>query len=117
MKKYESFKEWFSDQTAADQKIIRALRKLVKKVAPKLTEEVKWGNGCYIGLEYPVIFLYTDEDHVQFGFFAGASLKDPKKLLQGKGQYVRHVKVYSVKDIQETEFARLIRQAVKIEAE
>jgi hypothetical protein len=30
--------------------------------------------------------------HVNIGFFQGASLKDPSRLLQGTGRFMRHVK-------------------------
>jgi hypothetical protein len=50
---------------------------------------------------------------VQFGFFYGSSLRDPKGLLEGKGQYVRHVKVRNRSAIDERAFAALLRQAAK----
>lgn len=31
--------------------------------------------------------------HVHVGFFFGANLRDPSKLLEGKGRFMRHVKV------------------------
>lgn len=115
MKAYASFDLWAADQSAKHRRMIPTLRKLVKKVSPKLKETVKWGNGCWEGVEYPVIFLYADKDHLQFGFFAGAYLKDPKKVLHGKARYVRHLKVFTPKDIDEKLFARFIREAAKNE--
>jgi hypothetical protein len=50
---------------------------------------------------------------VQFGFFDGSALKDPKALLEGKGQYVRHIKVHNPSDIDERAFASLLRQAAR----
>jgi len=50
---------------------------------------------------------------VQFGFFRGASLDDPRGLLEGSAQYVRHIKVRKVKDIDEAAFGALLRQAAK----
>jgi hypothetical protein len=40
-------------------------------------------------------FAYTNAftAHVNVGFFQGASLPDPAGLLQGKGRYMRHVKL------------------------
>lgn len=117
MRKHETFAQWAADQTPKHKTIIRALRKLMKKVAPTLTESVKWTNGCWIGEEWPVAFLHAEEDHLQFGFFGGSALSDPKGLLEGRGKFVRHIKIRKASDINETPFARLIRQAVKIERE
>ena len=112
MKKYAGFDDYLKDQTATNQVIIRALREFVKGVAPGLSEAVKWGNGCWIGRNGPVAYVYSAADHVQFGFFNGSSLKDPRSLLQGQGKYVRHTKVREVSEIDERAFAALLRQAM-----
>ena len=113
MKAYETFDLYLADQTAKNQKLIRALRKFVRRAAPKLDESVKWGNGCWLNGKAPVAYVYSDADWVQFGFFRGASLDDPKGLLEGKGQYVRHVKVRKSADIDERAFGALLRQAAR----
>jgi hypothetical protein len=48
---------------------------------------------------------------VQFGFFNGSALEDPKGLLEGKGRYVRHTKVHDPSGIDRRAFAALLRQA------
>jgi hypothetical protein len=113
MKSYASFDEYLADQSVKNKTIIRALRRFVKRVAPKLQESVKWGNGCWINGKAPVSYVYSDPKYVQFGFFAGSALKDPKSLLEGSGQYVRHIKVYKTADIDEDTLADLLRQAVR----
>ena len=111
MKTYESFDAYLKDQSPRNQAIIRGLRRLVKRVEPELSEAVKWGNGCWIGRSGPVAYVYSAPDYVQFGFFRGSSLKDPKKLLEGKGEYVRHIKVRKPSGIDERSFGALLRQA------
>jgi len=113
MKSYGSFDEYQADQKPKNRAIIRALRKFVKRVAPKLEEFVKWGNGCWVKGKAPVAYVYSDNAFVQFGFFRGAQLKDPKGLLEGKGQYVRHIKVYKPSGIDPKAFGALLRQAAK----
>ena len=112
MKTYGSFGEYLKDQTPQNQAIIRGLRRLVKRVEPELSEAVKWGNGCWIGSNgRPIAYVYSASDYVQFGFFRGSFLKDPKGLLEGKGRYVRHTKVHAPSEIDERSFAALLRQA------
>ena len=113
MKAYESFDEYLEAQSPKNRAIIRSLRGFVKRVAPKLSETVKWGNGCWVGSKGPVAYVYSDAGFVQFGFFNGSSLRDPKGLLQGKGQYVRHIKVHNPSAIDERAFAALLRQATR----
>jgi hypothetical protein len=111
MKAYAGFEEYLADQSPENRAIIRALRRFVRRVEPGLTEAVKWGNGCWIGKSAPVAYVYSDTGLVQFGFFRGSSLTDPKGLLEGKGQYVRHIKVRDAARIDERAFAALLRQA------
>jgi hypothetical protein len=109
MKAYSSFDDYLADQSAGNQAIIRALRKFVRDSEPGLSEAVKWGNGCWIGKSGPVAYVYSDTEYVQFGFFRGSSLKDPQGLLEGKGQYVRHIKVRKPSEIDRRAFAALLR--------
>jgi hypothetical protein len=111
MKVYSSFDEYMEDQSAKNQTVIRALRRFVKRTEPGLSESVKWGNGCWIGEKGPVAYVYSDKEYVQFGFFRGAKLKDPEGLLEGKGAYVRHIKVRKTSEIDAKAFGALLGQA------
>ena len=111
MKRYASFAAYLADQPPKNQTIIKALRRFVKKTAPDLEESVKWGNGCWLRGTGPVSYVYSGEDHVQFGFFNGAALRDPKGLLQGQGKFVRHIKLRKASDLDERAFGALLRQA------
>lgn len=51
---------------------------------------------------------------VQFGFVMGASLKDPRGLLEGKGSSVRHIKVRAPADIDRPAFTALLKQAMRL---
>lgn len=116
MKSYASFDLWAADQTAKHRRFIKSLQALVEGSAPRLTEAVKWGNGCFIGKKQPVIYLHAEDDHLQFGFFNGAALSDPENRLQGSGRFVRHIKIRKPRDIDESYFSKLIRDAVRREA-
>jgi hypothetical protein len=113
MKKYASFDAYLKDQNPSNQALIRALRQFVKRIDPELSEAVKWGNGCWVGPGGPVAYVYSATGYVQFGFIYGSSLDDPKRLLEGNGQYVRHIKVRHRSDIDEPAFSALLRQAAK----
>ena len=111
MKAYRSFDDYLRDRSPKNQAIIRGLRRFVKRVEPELSEAVKWGNGCWVGSNGPVAYVYSTTGYVQFGFFHGSSLKDPRRLLEGKGKYVRHTKVREPAGIDQRALAALLRQA------
>lgn len=49
--------------------------------------------------------------HVNVGFFRGAELDDPKKLLEGTGRFMRHVKLYPERDVDAAALLDLIETA------
>lgn len=83
----------------------------MRRAALTLQGTVKWGNGCWVKGGRNAAFVHVEPDHVQFGFFYGATLTDPKGLLQGKGRYVRHVKLRAPSDVDARALAGLLRQA------
>lgn len=113
MKAYASFDAYLADQKPRNRRIIQALRKFVRHKEPALNETVKWGNGCWVGARGPVAYVYSATEYVQFGFFRGAALKDPKRLLEGEGKYVRHVKLRKVAEIDEPALTALLEQAAR----
>ena len=54
------------------------------------------------------------KEHVIFGFMRGAMLRDPRKLLEGTGKYLRHVKLRSTADVRRPEVRVLVKQAAQL---
>ncbi|HYL76584.1 MAG TPA: DUF1801 domain-containing protein [Bryobacteraceae bacterium] len=48
-------------------------------------------TACLGDAAFGYVAVFTS--HVNVGFFQGASLKDPGRLLQGTGRFLRHVKL------------------------
>jgi len=111
MEQYDNFDEFQRAQPTNIQAIIFELRSLVGNVAPDLEESVKWGNGCWVNDNLPVIYVHSKNDYVQFGFFGGSMLDDPLALLEGSGKYVRYVIIKTINDINEEILTPLIQQA------
>ena len=49
--------------------------------------------------------------HVNVGFFRGAEIADPRRLLEGTGRFMRHVKLRPGHDVDAGALARLIETA------
>lgn len=113
MKAYESFSDWKDNQSAENKMIIDELEKLITKTAPHLATTVKWGQGCWTDNDTPKIYIHTEDDHVQLGFYNGLFLKDPNNLLSGNGKYIRFIKVRGTEDIDPDTFTGLITQAAR----
>ena len=66
-----------------------------------LSEECKWGKPCYTMDGKNIIIIQGFKQYCALGFFQGALLKDPKKLLVqlGQVQAARVMKFTSAKEI------------------
>src|SRR5688572_17082991 len=49
--------------------------------------------------------------HVNVGFFRGAEIADPERLLEGTGKFMRHVKLRPERDVDATVLRKLIETA------
>src|SRR4051794_11277740 len=92
------------------QEIARALRAIIRRAAPGLSEAIKWGNPCYAG-GGNVCAIIPYRDHVNLAFFRGAEIDDPEGLLEGTGKGMRHLPVRSVGGIRGDALAALVRAA------
>ena len=52
-------------------------------------------DGCPVAClgDWPFAYVNAFTSHVNVGFFQGASLPDPARMLQGTGKFMRHVKL------------------------
>ena len=78
---------------------IAAMRRVLAAIA--MTEECKWGKPTYTVDGKNIVILQGFKEYFGLGFFQGALLKDPKKVLVQLGQVHagRVMKFTSAKDI------------------
>jgi hypothetical protein len=82
-------KEHAGELGAIAQKWFEVMRKCGDEVRELLHD------GCPTACLGDAAFAYVNvfTAHVNVGFFQGASLPDPARLLQGAGKFMRHVKL------------------------
>ena len=70
-------------------------------------------DGCPVACMGDVPFGYVNvfTSHVNVGFFQGAALPDPARLLRGEGKRMRHVKLRPGTAIDSAALSRLIERA------
>ena len=70
-------------------------------------------DGCPTACVGDASFAYVNAytDHVNVGFFLGALLKDPARLLEGTGKRGRHVKLWPGREVDSVALARLVDAA------
>jgi len=70
-------------------------------------------DGCPVAClgDAPFAYVNAFTSHVNVGFFHGASLPDPSRLLQGTGRFMRHVKLKPGTHIDTASLNKLIEAA------
>ncbi len=98
--------------------IVHRLRQLIIDVDPDTTEQPRPGDRA---LSYGVgprkmldgyAYIMPQKSYVNLGFYRGAHLPDPMRLLEGTGKDLRHVKVRSLADVDREGMRDLIAAAV-----
>jgi hypothetical protein len=83
---------WFDARRPELAAIAREWFAEMRKCGPDVTELLHDGHptACVADAAFGYVNVFTS--HVNIGFFHGASLGDPARLLQGTGRFMRHVK-------------------------
>lgn len=72
-------------------------------------------DGCPVACVGEAAFAYVNvfSKHVNVGFYQGALLADPARILHGDGKWMRHVKLWPEVPAPEDELLRLIHAAYR----
>ena len=83
---------WFESRRPELAAIAREWFEVMRSCGPDVTELLHDGHptACVADAAFGYVNVFTS--HVNVGFFHGASLNDPEKILQGTGKFMRHVK-------------------------
>ena len=91
--------------------LVELIRKLVMKTVPSVAEEVKYGGIIFTsGVPFCGVFAY--KKHVSVEFSNGAKITDAQGHLEGSGKGRRHVKLYSVEDVEDKHLAHYLPLAL-----
>ena len=100
----EQIELYIRKQMSPQKEIVRRVRKIILRTFPDIKEEMKMGVPWYEGK----LYVATLRDHVNLGFcLKGLSEKE------GSGRTMRHVKIHSLKDIDDKNIEKLLRMAGK----
>jgi|SRR6266498_3444173 hypothetical protein len=102
---------YLANLPADSRAITRELCAVARKNMPKVYEFIYHDAVGYSVNESPfdrICYIAPQKGYVNFGFFFGADLPDPKHLLIGEGKRMRHVKVRSVEEAKNPALAKLI---------
>jgi len=109
----QTFLDELRDQRADHFAIVSGVRDVVLHSGPAISEEVKYG-GILFSSRTAFCGVFPYAGHVTLEFSDGAALPDKHGVLLGQGKLRRHIKLFSVSDIEDrhvAEYVALARQA------
>ena len=106
-----AIERWLKDHAGELGAIAREWFEVMRNCGDEVRELVH--DGCPVACLGDVPFGYVNvfRAHVNVGFFHGAELADPAKLLQGNGKFMRHVKLLPGTAANAAALRRLIESA------
>ena len=102
---------WMKEHTGELGAIAQQWFEVMRKCGDEVRERLH--DGCPVAClgDAPFGYVNVFTSHVNVGFFQGAELPDPARLLQGSGKFMRHVKLRPGTATNTAALARLIATA------
>jgi hypothetical protein len=97
-------------------KICEVLRKRVIQCAPGAIEMTVYSVLGYSRTPSSfdrIVYIAPQRQWVNLGFFFGSDLPDPGKVLTGSGARMRHIKIRSVPEANDTGLEKILKAAWK----
>jgi len=104
--------EYIKKQKSLQKEICTRLRSIILTTYPDINEEMNVGVPCYGSTkEEPCgkYYIASLKDHVNLGFSLNGLTKQQQGLFEGSGKTMKHIKVYSVDEIDEKKIIRLLK--------
>jgi hypothetical protein len=103
--------KYIKKQKSPQKEICQRLRKIILTTFPDIIEEMRAGVPCYGHMiEEPCgkYYIAALKDHVNVGFSLKGLSKKEQELFEGSGKTMKHIKVYSLKDLDEKKIITLL---------
>jgi hypothetical protein len=97
-----------------------ALREVVLEKAPEAIESIVKSYAVAIGFSFTgkpmkdgFCHIVTYASHVNLGFNRGALLRDPNRILVGKGKSIRHITIKDQSELENPAVRRYLQAAIE----
>ena len=105
--------EWWEIKPRPLSNLAKRWFQKIKGYAPDIRETIHDGFPAACIDRFPFAYVDSFKSHVNMGFYYGAFLPDPEKILIGTGKRMRHVKLTLDSKINEYLLETLIEESYK----
>jgi hypothetical protein len=102
---------WMKEHSGELGAIAQRWFEVMRKCGDEVRELLHDGNPVACLGDAPFGYVNVFTLHVNVGFFRGAALPDPARLLQGAGKFMRHVKLRPGESSNDAALGRLLEMA------
>ncbi|MFL5765538.1 MAG: DUF1801 domain-containing protein [Bacteroidia bacterium] len=97
--------------------IATAIRDIMLSSHKDMKEAIKWNQLTFVYGKTNIAFIYTlsSKDYMNLGFMKAVHLTDPKKLFEGTGKGMRHIKIADAKKIPAAQIKKWAKEAISFE--
>ena len=108
----EKVDEYINKQKSPQKEICQRLRKIILETYPEINEEMRVGVPCYGHTKEDICgkyYIAALKDHVNLGFSLKGLSKKEQELFEGSGKTMKHIKIYSLEEMDEKKIIKLIK--------
>jgi hypothetical protein len=111
VKRHPAIEVWLYKQSGELGAIARRWFEVIRDCGDDVRELLHDGHptACVGDAAFAYVNAFTA--HVNVGFFRGAEIDDPKRLLEGTGKFMRHVKLSPERNVDAGALMKLIETA------
>jgi hypothetical protein len=111
VKRDPAIEVWMRDHSGELGAIARRWFEAMRKSGDDVRELLHDGHPTACVGDAAFAYVNAFKAHVNVGFFRGAEIADPERLLEGTGKFMRHVKLRAENEVDATALMKLIETA------
>ncbi len=89
-----------------------AIRELFYKLKNNLSEDVMYGGLMFYCNQEMMSGIFFYKEHISIEFGKGSEFNDLNAVLEGKGKFRRHIKIFNIEEIESKKIETYIQQAI-----
>ncbi len=106
----KKIEEYIEKQQAPQKDILKKVRNLILESLPNSDEKAAWGVVTFAGGKF---YLAALKNKVHIGFAINGLSKEEISQFEGSGKTMRHIKIFSLSDIDDEKLIKLIKMVDK----